>query len=194
LIEEDKQLNELRSSLGKAPSDLPISDLLPLFVPSSFFAQNNWPGPYEILGISGLGLTWAVLQPEQTMRYLDHRIQAYWESEGMAWRELAAENLRHQSKAEPWTHEFRRDGNALYAVAMMHPDGLGPSRLLLRDRMNQAFPEGYLVGIPEMSCGFAISKAASAVERDKIDYIVAQCFNCGTRPLVSGVYDSALLP
>jgi ribosome modulation factor len=39
---------------------------------------------------------------------------------------------------------------------MMHPDGWGPSRLLLREELEKAFPEGYRAAIPEMSCGLAV--------------------------------------
>lgn len=193
MTDEARELEALRAGLSLAPSDLPIEGLIPVFVPSSFFTLGNWPGPYELLAVPGLGLTWSVLQPEQTMRYVDREVQAHWESAELRWRERAMQNLRDLSGAEPWTHEFRRDDGSLYAVGMMHADGTGPSRLLLRDHLEEAFPEGYRIALPEMSCGLAISASAMSPERAKIDRIVAQCFQSGTRPLVANIHDSALI-
>jgi hypothetical protein len=99
--------------------------------------------------------------------------------------------LRGQSGAA-WTHEFKGEDGKLFAVAMMHPDGLGPSRLLLEDALDKQFADGYLVALPEMSCAFALSKAASAPQRTKIDEVVERCFH-GTRPLVRGLHDPSLL-
>jgi hypothetical protein len=193
MSEEERELEALRESVQRAAPELPIADLIPIFVPSNFFALGNWPGPYEVLQVPGLGLTWAVLQPGQTMRYVDREVQAHWETQHIAWRDRALQNLRHRSGEQPWTHEFRQDGGALFAVGMMHPDGTGPSRLLLREALKQAFPAGYSVALPEMSCAVALSAHSSDAERAKIDAIVDQCFAGGARPLVRGMHDPALL-
>jgi hypothetical protein len=193
MSEEGRELEALREAAQLAASELPIADLLPIFVPSTFFALGNWPGPYEVSEVPGLGLTWAVLQPGQTMRYVDRDVQAYWERQHIAWRDRALQNLRHRSGPQPWTHEFRQDGGALFAVGMMHGDGTGPSRLLLREALKQAFPAGYSVALPEMSCALAVSVTSSDAERARIDAIVEQCFAGGARPLVPGVHDPALL-
>jgi len=191
MSDELKQQETLRAGLKKAPSELEIADLFPLFVPTSFFELGNWPGPYETLGIPGLGLTWAVLQPDQTMRYVDHRVQRHWDAEGIPWRERAVANVERQSVPNVWTHEFRREDGSLFAVAMMHPDGVGPSRLLLRESLEREFPDGYLVALPEMSCGLVLSTPAMGPERAEIMGIVASCFRDGTRPLVPGMHDAS---
>ena len=187
--DERDQLEVLREGLAKAPFELDIADLLPVFVPMSFFAQRNWPGPYESLQVPGLGLTWAVLQPEQTMRYVDRRVDAHWAGQGIPWRDRAVENIRRQSNQGVWTHEFRGEDGALFAVAMMHSDGLGPSRLLLRESLERLFPEGYVVALPEMSCGVALSAQAADADRSKIVDLVTTCFRDGTRPLVPGIHE-----
>jgi hypothetical protein len=185
MVDDAAELKALRASLNQPPAELPLESLFPIFVPASFFSLGNWPGPYEITGLPELGLTWSVLQPKQTMRYVDRDVQAYWEAQGLPWRERAVANL---AGGDSWTHEFRRDGGQLYAVAMMHPDGAGPSRLLLREQLETVFPEGYLVALPEMSCGLALSAEASSAERDKIAGIVERCFS-GARPLVRGMHE-----
>ena len=76
----------------------------------------------------------------------------------------------------------------------MHPDGWGPSRLLLGELLEQTFPEGYRVAIPEMSCGLAFSKNLNREEEGAVKNIIAECFR-GTRPLAPDIFEaSEILP
>ena len=188
MSDDRKQLETLRASLEKKPSELEIADLVPVFVPSSFFELGNWPGPFDVLGVEGLGLAWAMLQPDQTMRYVDREVERQWDMHAIQWRDRALENLQRHSVRTVWTHEFRSDNGSLFAVAMMHQDGVGPSRLLLRESLERLFPEGYLVALPEMSCGIVLSAQATLAERAKIEELVNGCFTDGTRPLVAGLH------
>jgi hypothetical protein len=71
---------------------------------------------------------------------------------------------------------------------MMHPDGIGPSRLLSRDRLAKLFPLGYRVALPEMGCAFAFSVDVDASEMAKLRRLIENCFRDGTRPLAPGIY------
>jgi len=177
------------------PDALPLTDLFPLFVPASFFELGNWPGPYEILKVSGLGLTWAVELPNQMMLYVDKPTTAHWDQLGINWRQLAIDNLTRRSEAELFTGQFPRsdDPDRPYAVVFMHPDGYGPSRLLLRAKLQAIFPQGYLVGLPEMSCAIAVASDATEAERANMADLVDKCHSSGTRPLVPGLHDPSLL-
>ncbi len=77
----------------------------------------------------------------------------------------------------------------------MHSDGWGPSRLLLREDLEKAFPEGYQVAIPEMSCGLVISMCLTQDEEAVVNDIIAKCFQQGTPPLAPGLFaaDEVLL-
>ena len=175
------------------PSELEIEDVVPVFVPNSFFAAGNWPGPFEHLGIEGLGLTWSVLQPDQTMLYVNHTAASEWDSRAIAWRDRAIENIQRRSVPDIMTHAFRGDDGSLFAVAMMPPDGVGPSRLLLRESLERLFPRGYLVALPDMSCGIVLSTQATAAERAKIEGVVHRCYAGATRPLVEGFHEPSML-
>lgn len=189
------QVRNIRQNLDMPPRQINLDALFPLFVPASFLATGLWPGPVERLRAPGIGLTWVVEQPGQTMRYVDRGIVAYWEQQEIDWRTRAVANVLCASKSPIWTHELRREGGELYAAFFMHDDGYGPSRLLLTAELQAAFPAGYHVGLPEMSCGLALSKDAGAAERQRVDQIVAGSFEKGTRPLVAGILDSSdLLP
>lgn len=182
------QLDSLREGLRSPPEGLEIAQLFPLFVPSTFFELGNWPGPYASLRASEVGLTWFVKLPDQCMRYVDNAIAQYWDNEGIDWKQRALLNLAEQTGENLATHEFRRTDGEPYAIAMMHGDGIGPSRLMLRDNISSIFPDGYKVALPEMSCAFAFSVQMDRIELNQIQKLIDACFDKGTRPLARGIY------
>ena len=188
-----RQLDALRASLGKSPAQLSVSDLFPVLLPAAIFHACEWPGPFRFLTLEGLAQTWVILQPEQTMRYVDHQAEAYWAEQGIDWRAIAFGNLRRTSQGALWTHEFRRDTGEIYAAGMMQPDGIGPTRLLLREELRAEFPGGYLVSVPERSCGLVLSESATDREAAQIRDIAARCYEEGTNPVLAGFYSSDCL-
>ena len=187
-MDAETQLRTICKGLDLTPDQLDIDSLVPLFVPSSFFAAGNWPGPYERLRAREIGLAWSVLLPDQSMRYVDHAVAQYWAGRGTDWKERALRNLAKFSGESPATHAFRRVTGEIYAVAMMHSDGIGPSRLLLRDQLASLFPLGYRVALPEMSCAFALSGDLDDDEKSRLRRLVEDCYQNGTRPLAVGMY------
>ena len=173
-----------------APETLNLDDLAPVLVPDSLFQAGEWPGPHELLDVPGLGVTWVILKPQQVKRWVDFDAQRYWDRQGVAWMDRAIQNLRkHSEGSDLWTHEYRRDDGFVFAVAMMHPDGVGPSRILLKDQLDRAFPDGYLVAVPERTCALVLSARASDTEYSKIEGVVEECFRIGTLPTVPGLHE-----
>jgi len=187
----DAQLGALQASLAKPPAELSLDDLFPVLLPAAIFKVCQWPGPFRSLRLEGLAQTWVILHPEQTMRYVDHRTEAYWAERGVDWRAIAQANLRSVSRSALWTHEFRRDGGELYAVGMMQPDGIGPARLLLTEELAAEFPAGYLVSVPERSCGLVLSEQATDREAQQIRDVAGRCYDYGTNPVLPGFYPAA---
>jgi hypothetical protein len=193
--QSDTTISTLRDALRLPVEQIETTRLCPIFVPSSFFTPGNWPGPYLNLRAKRIGLTWTVMFPDQTMRYVDHSMATYWEGKGLDWRKVAVSNLREHTGDSLGTHEFRRLDGSVYAIAMMHSDGVGPSRILLRQQLSKLFPEGYRIGVPEMSCGIAFSTGVEESEMNKVRSVIEHCFQDGTRPLAPGIYDpDDLLP
>jgi hypothetical protein len=122
------------------------------------------------------------------MLYVHHALASYWDQANLRWRDLALDNLASSSESL-WTHEFKRESGELYAVAMMHPDGIGPARLLLRAALERTFPAGYEIAAPEMSCAFVLGSNATGAERQKIQEAIAHCYTEGTRPLADGLFE-----
>jgi hypothetical protein len=189
-LNSEKQHDQLVESRDIPPDRIPTNQLLPIFVPADFFKFDNWPGPYHLCKAQGLGQTWIILQPQETMLYLSREMQEYWESQGLDWVHVARDNLIGLSEENEYTHEFRRDDGQLFAVALMQDDALGPSRLLLGDYFDRIFPQGYNVALPEMSCGLVIAKDLTMEERERIVRIIDDCYHNGTRPLISGVHEA----
>src|SRR6266699_1550302 len=77
----------------------------------------------------------------------------------------------------------------------MNDDGLGSSRLLLTDELARQFPEGYLVALPDRSCGLAISKRLGWNEHREVEAMVADMHKGATTPMCSDVREPReLLP
>jgi len=186
--DNDLQLHAVRAGLGLRPEQVEITTLVPILAPERFFTAGGWPGPYSPLRAKNIALTWSVLLPHQTMRYVDRALEEHWNARGLDWRSQALHNLDAQTGHNLATHEFSRPDGSIYAIAMMHEDGIGPSRLLLKKRLQQLFREGYEVALPEMSCAFAISSSADKSEADKLRGLVERCYESGTRPLAPGIY------
>jgi hypothetical protein len=171
------------------------SHLAPVFVPASFFAAGNCPGPYTRLRTRDAGLTWAIVPPDRPLCYVDFRTTRHWDSLGIDWRAIALANLAANSGDKPGTHTLRRTTGAVYAVAFMHPDNIGPSRLLLRDQLSSFFPGGYQVALPETGCALAFSTSLQVEEERTVRRLIDGCYRNGPRPLAPGIYSPEdLLP
>jgi len=128
-------------------------------------------------------------------RYLTQDLASLWCLRKLDWRSQSLQNLARRSDPVFSTGLFERhDGRpGRLALIFMHADAYGPSRLLFETQLRQSFPQGCLVALPEMSCGFAIASDASAQDRKQIEETVDACYRNGTRPLVPGIHDPALL-
>jgi hypothetical protein len=190
------QLGRLRQNLDLRPDEIDISGLLPIFVPSSFCAVGNWVGPFSRLRAAEIGLTWSVLFPNQTMRYVDSNLQEFWEAQGLDWKTRAMDNLGDRTNSQPaGIRQMRKPTGELSVIAFMFVDGYGPSRLLFRGGLSERFPQGYRVALPEMSSGFAFAKDLAGPDLETTLSLIDRCYRKGTRPLSPVVYDpDDLLP
>ena len=164
-----------------------LEQLFPVFTPASIFESGRWRGPFERLGASGVGLTWAIDAGRGGIQYLDDRTSRRWEIDGIDWRTAAMRNLRRQS-GKLYTHALGHRRGHAYGIAMMHADGWGPSRLLLHRELQSIFPYGYRVAIPERSCGVAVAENLAPDEQKAIEELVQTCFLNGARPLSPGIF------
>jgi hypothetical protein len=184
-----RPVKELGEGQPMGAEHLDIEKVVPLFIPSSFTESGAWPGPYATLRAPGIALVWAVLLPDDGIRYVLHDMQRAWEAQGIDWKARALANLREISPEPVGTGTLFRDDGETWLISLMHDDGLGPSRLLLTDQLERVFPKGYRVALPERSRGFAFASNLDLEDADTIDNLVQRCYWKGERPLSSGTFE-----
>jgi len=177
------------------PEEVDVSQVMPLFIPASQVETGRWGGPHVRLRLPDLAMTWGVLAPGNVMEYVTFEMQAYWDGKDIDWKRLAWDNLAVATNGRQGFRALCRLNGKPYAMAFLFEDGLGSSRLLLRKGLEQMFPKGYRVAVPERSCGFAFSADVSTDEAATVQGVVDQCYRHGTHPLLPGSYlSSDLLP
>ncbi len=107
-----------------------------------------------------------------------------WEAAGINWQQRAVINLKVASR-ELWTHrQLRPDGSLLMAL-MMHDDGFGSSRILLSGYLQQHFPAGYYVAIPDRRVGIVTPRNLSERERQEIQNLLQSYYDRASVPIGS---------
>ena len=187
-VEIQTQLREMADGMDVSPAELDSRELLPVFLPASIFATGKWCGPFTRLRAAEIGLTWAVLMPGGSLRYVNRAIQSHWEEQGLDWKALAMTNLSRHTENQPGPRMLRRVNGEVFAVAFLYDDGLGPSRLLFRGTLAKFFPKGCRVAIPERSCGLAFGTDLTPQELSQVEGVINHCYHHGTRPFAPGSY------
>jgi hypothetical protein len=160
------------------------ANVLPIVVPRSYFEPGNWPGPYRLLRHPQLGIAWVILGPRQTMLYVNHEQADLWQEKGINWREDAKKNLIERSRTQLWTHELQRAEAQYTFISFMHEDGLGPSRVLLREDLERNFGKNYKVAIPDRSCALVFPLTVGSVGDQSIESFVADMHSRATTPML----------
>ena len=186
---DSARLRQMKSDVSAA-GEFPIEELRPVLIPSSIFEGGVWVGPYHHFTNLPVSLTWAYLRPQQTMLYLDHETVLRLEQRGVDWRSSALLEMEREVGDHPWTHEWKNQSGTLGAVALMHEDGIGPSRLICLSHYNAHFPAGFSFYVPERSCAILISKDADSGLVEKIKSVVEACNSSAGVPMGVLAYSS----
>lgn len=185
----EADLNAIRTALARGPRPEDIDNVVPVIVPRTFFALENWPGPHLNLRHEALGLTWAVLADGQAMVYVNHERIELWAQQGVDWRERALTNLVDRSRTSLWTHEKRDDLGKIVFVALMQADGLGSSRALLHRALQLNLKTEFRIGLPDRSCAVIFPKSITAVDRSTPAQMIADMYDGATSPLCRDLLD-----
>jgi hypothetical protein len=170
----DLQREQLRHDLQRDPSEFPLADLRPALIPSPVLATGNWIGPFHYFPELPVSLTWVFLRPNETMIYLTNEAAAALDAQGIDWRASARAALVEDFQTRPWTYEFRGALGEAEGVALIHEDGLGPTRLLCSRRLLEHFRDGFRFYVPERSVAVVLGTNASAYVRASVDQFVAE--------------------
>jgi hypothetical protein len=171
---------------------MPFDRIRPLIVPAEYVTVGV-PAAFDALSSPDLALTWVELSDRAAMLYVTPARAREWDRTHVGWHAAALEAMRRADRGQVWTHEKRTGSGALEWVAMMHEDGLGSSRLLLEPELERAFPGGYLVALPDRSCGMAVSRTDANL--DEVRAMVAGMHAEATIPMIADLREpSALSP
>src|ERR1035441_4581088 len=117
-VEIQTQLREMVDGMDVSPAELDSRELLPVFLPASFFAAGQWRGPFTRLRAAAIGLTWAVLMPGGSLRFVNRAIESHWEAQRLDWKALAMTNLSRHTENQPRPRMLRRVNGEVFAVAL----------------------------------------------------------------------------
>ncbi len=160
-----------------------MQNLFPILLPAS----EHFHGLSQALKSSALFLSWVELRGDSIVYLNLSQVESFSRS-GLDVHEHALQNLRESAGKQFQTHQKKNERGTLM-IAFMNDDGLGPSRLLLAEKLQEFFPQGYFVAVPERSCGMAIRKDMTGDEEKLMRELVHGCFTEGTKPVLD-----ALLP
>jgi hypothetical protein len=189
VVTDQDDIEAVRRALNAGMADSDIQNVLPIIVPRTYFEMGNWVGPYAYLRSQALGLTWTVLHSDRAMVYVNRERALSWEEDAIDWRERARNNLERLSSRQLWTHEKRDESGRVLWAAMMHDDGLGSARLLLRERLLSALEGDYQVGLPDRSCAVVVPLSAGHDNLSQASEMVRGMFQGATIPMLGDLLD-----
>jgi hypothetical protein len=167
-----------------------FDQIRPLIVPAEYITIGV-PAAFHALSSSDLVLTWVELHAKETMLYVTPARATEWDRRHDGWRAASLGAMRRADQGRVWTHEKRTENGSLAWVAMMHEDGLGSSRLLLARELERTFPSGYLVALPDRSCGMAICRTNA--DLDEVRRMVAAMHASATTPMIPDLREPSAL-
>lgn len=175
----DRVIPSLVQPLPK--SILPIEETLSKYTNCLCTSRGDFP--HQQLLVPDYVLTWSILERDRSecSQEVSTAMVTAWEAAGINWQQRAVINLKAVSR-ELWTHrKLRQDGSLLMAL-MLHDDGFGSSRILLSGYLQQHFPAGYYVAIPDRRIGIVTPRNLSASELQE------------TQDSIQSYYDLAVVP
>lgn len=166
-----------------------LEHVLPILVPGEFLALPGWPGPIESISTPEFALTWGVVTHPETTSYVDCEKAANWDRAGIDWRKRATENLRRIAEAHPFSHRWERPDGTIFMVAMLFPGNLSMARLLVPNLLDDVFPAGYRVAVPELTCVMACATDLSEEECATAQKLAQECYEGGSDPVSDKFFD-----
>ena len=171
-----------------------INHLYPLIVPRSYVAESAWDLPHYPFPHDDFILTWVLFDADDPMMYLTREEYECLNEQHLGWQQVAMENLRHsRAEAENLFTHFKpsADSRRIIFLAFMHQDGIGSSRILLANELQQAFPAGYALALPDRSCGLLVPQDVSAEELADVQALVESMHEGATTPMSGALHAPA---
>ena len=185
-----RDIDTLEEELASPPHERDIETLVPIILSRECLCE-EWPGPIVPIGTLPFAVAWATIPRQNHLIYVNHEQADYWQNLGIDWREKAMRNLARLSERRRWAgHKLDKVGKP-FVLALLHGDGIGPSRLLLPGFFDDVLGAAYRVAIPERTCAIAYRRDLCADEQSDVDNMISGCFEHGTEPMSAERFGSA---
>jgi len=167
-----------------------IDKIYPLIVPSGYYNKNVWDLPHHLFPNTNYILIWVFFGSERTMTYITKEVFAVLNHEHNNWQQRSFENLRNSLTEEENFYSRYRESEFDHSLSFLifsNNDGIGSSRILFSHELEKAFPKGYMVGMPDRSCGLVISKAMNPADRNILEEIIDEYHGCSGTAMTKSI-------
>jgi hypothetical protein len=160
-----------------------IDFVIPSIIRANSLRSSCGDSPDRKLLVPDYALAWALLDRNPLeCRQVTAEMVAIWAAVGIDWQQRAVINLKVASR-ELWTHRKLRQDGSISMALMMHEDGFGSSRVLLWGYLQQHFPAGYYVAIPDRRVGIVTPSNLSHRERQETQDTIQSYYNTASIPI-----------
>jgi len=169
-----------------------VKMIYPLIVPANYHVRDVWGFPHRAFNNTNFILTWVSFMGLEPMLYMTEDISKRLSAQHPNWQRQAMENLRHSIRDnENFFGHFKRtgDNSKILFLAFENEDGIGSSRILLKNELSKIFPNGYYVALPDRSFGLAIAKDVSATDLKKTRSLVKKMHKVATTPMSAHLHE-----
>lgn len=168
-----------------------VKTVFPLIVPANYHVKDVWAFPHRAFNNTNYILTWvSVIGPE--LMYMTQDIYNKLNAQYPNWQRQAIENLRHSSADNEnfFTH-FKRtsDNSKILFLAFENDDGIGSSRILLKNELSKIFPNGYYVALPDRNFGLAIARDVNEKELKQTKVLVKKMYKVATTHMSPNLHE-----
>jgi hypothetical protein len=169
-----------------------IKTVYPLIVPANYHVKDVWAFPHQAFNNTNYILTWVSFINSDPMLYITEDTYNKLNALHPNWQRQALENVRHSiTDNENFFSHFKKtgDNSKILFLAFESGDGIGSSRILLKNELSKIFPFGYYVALPDRSFGLAIAKDISETELKKTKILVKKMYKVATTPMSPNLHE-----
>lgn len=166
--------------------------IYPLIVPQSYYVKDVWELPHHTFPNKDFILTWVFSKKGSGgMGYITEEQYAALEKDQPGWQQTAFENLRGKTgeSSRFFTHyRLSEDETRILFLAFYNEDGVGSSRVLCSHELTRAFPQGYMIAVPDRSSGFVIPNGLQEHELADIKKMLKKTLGGASVPMSDQLY------
>ncbi|WP_267434210.1 hypothetical protein [Sphingomonas sp. GM_Shp_1] len=166
-----------------------LARVMPVILPLELLDM-AWPGPIVRIGTLPFAMAWADCVEGNKFFYVTADEAQAWDEADIDWRAIAFDNLSRLARRQPASGRKDDEHGRPFVMVMLHPDALGPSRLLVPHLFDEILGPDYQVAIPERTCAIAFRRELTPAQAADITAMIGGCYRHGTEPMSPERFDA----